>query len=89
MFNPFNPKDPALQEAIDSAYRELANYSSDSDEYQQIQKQLTALYALKKPSVDPNKLLLVAGNVFIGIKVLQYEKTAVVTTKLWSFLSKL
>lgn len=92
MNNPFQPEDPQLQEAIDSAFADLKGFHADSDEYKKITAQLKELYALKpdrRPALDPNKLILVLGNVYVGLKVLNFEQTGIVTTKLWSFMSKM
>jgi hypothetical protein len=91
MFNPFRAEDPLLEEAIASAFADLKSHSADEEGYQKTVDQLTKLYAMKKESValDPNKLLLIFGNVYVGLKVLNYEQTGVITSKLWSFMSKI
>ncbi len=38
--------------------------------------------------VDPNVAVTVAGNLVIGIAVIKHERTAVITSKVWSFLTK-
>lgn len=88
MFNPFRPEDPALDEAIAEVLSDMKGWTSDEDQYQKSVDQLTKLYALKQRGVDPNTLLTVAGNIFIGMAVLRFESTGVVTSKIWSFLQK-
>ena len=88
MFNPFKPEDPALDEAIAEVLNDMKGSSSYEEEYQKSVDQLTKLYALKQKSVDPNTLMTVAGNIFIGMAVLKFESTGVVTSKIWSFLQK-
>lgn len=91
MFNPFRPEDPALDEAIAEVLQDMKGNSSYEDEYQKSVDQLTKLYALKPKkieNVDPNTLITVAANVFLGIAVLRFEDTGVVTSKLWTFLKK-
>lgn len=39
--------------------------------------------------VDPNTLLTVAGNIFIGIAVIKYEQTGVISSKVMSFMKKI
>lgn len=88
MFNPFRPEDPALDEAIAEVLQDMKGNHSYEDEYQKSVEQLTKLYALKQKGVDPNTLMTVAGNIFIGMAVLKFESTGVVTSKIWSFLQK-
>jgi hypothetical protein len=49
---------------------------------------MTALHAMQKKRVDPNTVLTVAGNLAIGLAVIKHEKTSVITSKVWSFLTK-
>lgn len=39
--------------------------------------------------VDPNTVLTVAGNIFIGLAVIKYEQTGVISTKVMSFMKKM
>jgi len=84
----FNQDDPDLTEAIADAFRNLKGFDAHDEEYQKTIEQLTALHAMKKKRVDPNTALTVAGNLAIGLAVVKYERTAVVTSKVWSFLTK-
>lgn len=87
MFN-FNPEDPDLVEAIADGFRDLKGFDAHSEEYQKAVDQLVKLHSLKKKRVDPNTALTVAGNLAIGVAVLKHERTAVITSKVWSFLTK-
>lgn len=87
--NPFNPKDPFLDDAIKSCYSDLMDVKAGTEEHQKIVDQLTALYALKQKRVDPNAVLTVIGNLAIGLTVLKYEQTGVITTKVMQFLGKM
>lgn len=124
MFNPFDTEDIALDEAIASAYSDLAHHKADSDEYQKTLTQLSQLYALKNQTaqlslqaqstfaaqqleedknawqeeqdekpfyarVDPNTVLTVAGNVLIGLLVIKYEQTGVISSKVMTFMKKI
>jgi CHASE3 domain sensor protein len=89
MFNPFRPEDPALDEAIAEALSDLRSHTSEEDEYKRSVDQLVKLYALKPKALDPNTLLTVAGNIIIGVAVLKYEQTGIITSKIWNFMSKI
>lgn len=39
--------------------------------------------------VDPNTALAVAGNIAIGLAVIKYEQTGVISSKVWSFMKKI
>ena len=39
--------------------------------------------------VDPNVCLTVAGNIFIGLAVIKYEQTGVISSKVMSFMRKI
>lgn len=123
MFNPFDHEDSALDNAIATAYEHLKKSDADSEEYQKIVSQISALYALKNQNaqlslqaqqtyaahqlacdvntwqeeqdalpfymrVDPNTVLTVLGNLAIGLAVIKYEQTGVVSSKVWSFMKK-
>ena len=47
MFDPFDHEDPALDEAIASAFADLKSHSADEEGYQKAVDQLSKLYALK------------------------------------------
>lgn len=89
MINPFNPKDPALDQAIASVYADLAGYTAETEEFQKAQTQLTALYALREKRVDPNVVLTTLGNLAIALTVIKYEQTGIVTSKVFQFLGKM
>ena len=91
MFDNFRKEDTDLEEAIASAYAELKNYEADTDEYKKITNQLKRLYSLKRQrhEWDPNKLAMVAGNIFVALVVIKYEQTGVITTRLHNFLQKI
>lgn len=88
MFNPFKQEDPALEAAIASVFKDMETMNADDDDYDKMRKQLSELYALKPKGVDPNTLLTVLGNIAIGLSVLKYEQTGVITTRIRDFLVK-
>lgn len=86
----FRTEDPQLTAAIARTYDQLMTLTPDSKEFKETTARLTELNALKNQDrIDPNKLVLAIANIFIGIKVLRYEETGVVTTKFMSFMQKL
>jgi CHASE3 domain sensor protein len=87
--NPFNTEDSNLDEAIASAFADLKAHSADEEGYHKTVDQLTKLYALKHKRVDPNTVLTVAGNIFIGLAVIKYEQTGVISSKVMSFMKKI
>jgi hypothetical protein len=89
MFNAFRQEDPDLEEAIASAYGDLRGYDADSDEYKKIVEQIVKLNSLKNEGLNPNTVATVIGNFAIGLAVLKYERTGVVTSKIWSFMKKI
>lgn len=94
MFNlkPQN-ENSGLQEAIDEILREMARYSSSSDEYAKMADQLSKLYSLKeidsKRRVSPDTLALVIANLTGIILIVGHERMNVVTSKALSFVMKL
>lgn len=90
MFNPFVSEDPSLDNAIAECFADLSGLEEHTEEYSAACDQLTKLYALKKSGpVDLNQLLDISAKIFIAFAVLKFERTDVVTTKLWSFFSKI
>lgn len=88
MFNPFRREDPQLSEAIAEVYKEMKSLTADDSAYIKMREQLTELNALKNKGIDPNTLLVVAGNVMIAAVVITHEQTSVITTKALPFLAK-
>lgn len=39
--------------------------------------------------IDPSQALAVAGNIFIGLAVIKYEQTGVISSKVFSFMKKI
>lgn len=89
MFNPFRKEDPDLTEAIANVYHDLRGYEAHTEEYQKAVDQLVKLNGLKNQGLSPDTLATVAGNFMIGLAVLNYEHTGVITSKVWSFLKKI
>lgn len=88
MFDSFK-ENPDLNEAIADAFQNLKGFDAHSEEYARTVSQLKDLHDLKKrKAVDPNTALTVAGNLAIGFAVIKHEKTSVITSKVWSFLTK-
>lgn len=86
-------KDTKLQEAIDEIYREMAQMTSESDEYSSAVTQLVKLYSLKEDNsswrVSPDTLVMVAGNLLGIILIVGHERMNVVTSKALNFVMKL
>ena len=85
----FRNEDPQLTAAIARTYDTLMNLSPDSNEFKEATTRLTELNALKNQGLDPNKLLIAAANIFIGIRVIKFEETGVIRTTLHSFMQKI
>jgi hypothetical protein len=64
-----------------SAAQQLAN---DQNTWQEEQES-RPFYA----RVDPNTVLTVAGNILIGLAVIKYEQTGVISSKVMSFMRKI
>lgn len=88
MFKPFRREDPQLSDAIAEVYKEMKSLTADDPAYIKMREQLTELNALKNKGIDPNTLLVVAGNVLIAAVVITHEQTSVITTKVLPFLAK-
>lgn len=71
----------SLQAQQSAAAQQLAN---DQNAWQEEQDQ-RPFYA----RVDPNTVLTVAGNIFIGLAVIKYEQTGVISSKVMSFMKKI
>lgn len=81
----FKKKEPSkLDEAIDDIFREMAGYTSDTDEYDKMTVQLERLYALKegrRTRVDPNTLVVAGANVLAVVLIVTHERMHVITTR--------
>lgn len=79
--------------AIEDVLSELKGFTSDTDEYSKMTIQLERLHAMKvaeKPCrVDPNTMVIVAGNVIGIILILKFERINIITSKAMLFVSKL
>lgn len=122
--NPFHNEDPALDEAIASAFADLASAHADEEKHRDIVQQLTELYKLKHDTakialefhqsetkhkleedqwshqlatealpwykrVSPDTVVTVFGNILIGVVVVKYEQTGVISSKVMSFMKKI
>ncbi len=86
--NPFRNEDSDLNEAIAESFLDLKGCNSDDEEYGTSVDQIVKLYALKPKGLNPDTLLIVAGNIIIGVAVLNFERDNLVRTKLWNFIMK-
>lgn len=84
----------ALQEAIDTLYRELAGYPAHGDEYDNITDQIVKLKKLQnelthswKPS--PDAIVGAVGSLAGIVLILNYEKMGIVTSKALGFVGKM
>jgi hypothetical protein len=90
MFNNKKIQNPGLEEAIETALKELRGHEAHSEEYAQIVDQLTSLYALKEsPSrVSKDTMVAVAGNLAGILLIINYEQRNVVASKALGFVGK-
>lgn len=84
-----------LEEAIASALTDLKGFTAETEEHAAAVEQLTQLFAIReldKPSrpepINPNTLLLVAGNIFITAMIVEFERVGIVTSKAKDFWMK-
>lgn len=87
------PEPTALETVLENAISELAGHDPDSDEYAKILKQIETIHGMttsdkKKPSIDPNTALVVAGNLVGVIAVISYERLHVIGSKAVGLLLK-
>jgi hypothetical protein len=87
MKNPFE-EDPNLEKAIESAFTDLNGFTADEEEYQKAIDQLVKLQAMRKKQLDPNTVVIIGTNLLIAVLVLRFERTDIVSTKLFGFLRK-
>lgn len=78
-------KEPSkLDEAIDEIYREMAGYTSDTDEYAKMTSQLERLTLLKEGTrrqVNPDTIVVASANVLAVLIIVSYERVAVITSR--------
>lgn len=86
-----NPLEAALDKAILEIHNEMKTFSAEDEEYAKLTQQLKELHALKqKPEpVNPNTLLLIAGNLTGIAMIIGFEKSHVMTTKALNWVAKL
>lgn len=70
-----------LQAQQSAAAQQLAN---DQNAWQEERDELPF-----HKRMDPNTVLTVAGNIFLGLAVIKYEQTGVISTKVMSFMKKI
>lgn len=83
-----------LDEAIDSAFRELSGYHVTEESYGAAVDHIAKLYKIKSEHQDKNQVskdVVVTGAVnLIGIfAILGYERTQIITSKAIGFVTKL
>lgn len=94
MFTMFRSEPTGLEKARDAALDVLATLDplTDQDEYKTTLKRIESLsqmIAKEQPErLNINTLLVIGANLFIVLKVVRYEETNVVTTKVLPFLMK-
>lgn len=94
MFNMFRSEPTGLEKARDDALAVLANLDplTNQEDYKYTVKQiekLSQMIAKEQPEqLNINTLAMIAANLFIVLKVVRYEETNVVTTKVLPFLMK-
>lgn len=81
----FKKKEPSkLDEAIDDIYREMAGYTSDTDEYDKMTAQLERLYNLREGNrirVTPDTLVIAGANVLAVLLIVGNERMHVITSR--------
>lgn len=70
-------QDAQLAEATHMLQADAQAYSEEQDELPFYRR------------VDPNTVLTVAGNILIGLAVIKYEQTGVISSKVMSFMKKI
>lgn len=94
MFNMFRSEPTGLEKARDEALAVLATLDplNEPEDYKTTIKhidKLSAMIAKEQPDkLNINTLLVIGANLFIVLKVVRYEETNVVTTKVLPFLMK-
>jgi len=92
MFNRNQEEDP-LDKAIEAVFADMDGFTSDSEEYDAMTKQLDRLYSLRDQrkshrQVSPDVLATVAANL-VGIMIIVgHERAHVVTSKAVQFVMK-
>lgn len=86
----FKKKEPSkLDEAIDDIYREMAGYTSDTDEYDKMTAQLERLYNLREGNrirVTPDTLVIAGANVLAVLLIVGNERMHVITSRAMSLI---
>lgn len=94
MFNLIRSEPTGLEKARDEALAVLGTLDplTEPDEYKTTLKhidKLSQMIAKEQPDkLNINTIMMVAANLFIVLKVVRYEETNVVTTKVLPFLMK-
>jgi hypothetical protein len=77
--------DPAIQGQIDAVIEEMKQYGPTSPEYPTLMKHLEGLNDLmnaqRSKPISRDTMLIVGGNLLLGLLMLNYEKTGVITSK--------
>jgi FixJ family two-component response regulator len=91
MFNRKPVNQTAFDEAIANALRELAGHEADTEAYQTIVTQLTALNAIQttnKDRVSKETLAVIACNLAGIIMIVSHEHVNVITSKAFALIGK-
>lgn len=91
MFTKANAEPTHLEKVIDDVLSKLENLEPTSDEFAKIVDQLDKLYKMlpkKEPSVKPEALIAVAGNLAGILAILNFERAGVITSKALGFVMK-
>ena len=94
MFKPRTPSEPtALEETIEDLLKHMRAVEEDSEQYSKMADQLVKIYALKQqdtaPTVSPDVLATVLGNLLGIILIVGHERAHIVTSKALLFVQKL
>jgi uncharacterized protein YfaT (DUF1175 family) len=93
LFQKQSPEELSLNTTITELERDMQTHDGDSEEYATCLNRLERLYKLREKSarkgLDPNTLVLVAGNLLGILIIVGHEQAHVVTSKALSFAGKL
>lgn len=94
MFKTRTPSEPtALDETIEDLLKHMRAVEEDSEQYSKMADQLVKIYELKKhdasPTVSPDVLATVIGNLLGIVLIVGHERAHIVTSKALLFVQKL
>jgi hypothetical protein len=70
-----------LSEAIENVFLEMKGEDVNSDAYAAMTTQLTKLYALKSPSINPDTVAIGVANIIAVLLIVSHERTHIIASK--------